>query len=238
MLNLVRSVLSRVSFSSVEEEDEETTTVKKVKIHLLIDQSGSMCSRRLSIVKGYNDFLQKQKDILVEDEECYVSTYMFNDTIKVLYEDVSLSDVQALSTQEYEPDGSTALWDSTAFLYKKILESQETARHIVVILTDGEENASVTISKKELAELRQRVSSKAEIIYMGSNQDAITNGLDIGAMQGTSLNYNDDNLLDAIESLGHAVRRGRTGDDLHFTPVERARSSGTSSLASTTTIVH
>jgi len=235
MLNLVRSVLSRVSFSSVE---EEATVIKKVKIHLLIDQSGSMCSRRLSIVKGYNDFLQKQKDILVEDEECYVSTYMFSDMINVLYEDVSLSDVPVLSTEDYEPGGSTALWDSTAFIYKKILESEEIARHIVVILTDGEENASRTTTKKALAELKQCVSSKAEIIYMGSNQDAIANGLDIGADQGTSLNYDDNNLLDAIESLGQAVRRGRTGDDLRFTPVERARSSGTSSLASTATIAH
>ena len=218
---------------------------RHVKIYLLLDKSGSMRNRSLTVVQGYNQFLQSQKDLCVEGETCDVSTYFFSDTITTIHEDVPLSEIPSLTLLQYRPHGSTALRDAIASIYQKILDSRDAVatRRIVVILTDGGENASTKTSVEDLERLKSKVASRTEILYLGSNQDALTVGQEIGATGEASLNYNDENLLEAIESVGRAVSRGRSGGDalnLRFTNIERAQSMGirSESNSSTTTEIH
>jgi len=218
---------------------------RHVKIYLLLDRSGSMRNRSLTVVQGYNKFLQSQKDLCVEGETCDVSTYFFSDTLMTIHEDVPLSEIPSLTLLQYRPHGSTALRDAIASIYQKILESRDAVatRRIVVILTDGGENASTKTSVEDLERLKSKVASRTEILYLGSNQDAVAVGQEIGATRETSLNYNDENLLEAIESMGRAVSRGRSGGNGRFTNIERAQSMGIQSEShqtnsSTTTEVH
>lgn len=201
------------------------TDYMPTKIDIIIDKSGSMGSRKQQIVQGYNQFIQKQR---ILGGECTVSTFFFSDEITVLFENQPISDTRDLARHEYEPDGMTALRDALGHVYERILNDDDhDTRRIVFILTDGMENASQRVSPERLQELRHQVSTKAEIIYMGSNQDAIAVGENIGAPRGSSLNYDDDLLLDAMDSIGRALTRARTeGTAVEFTDVERLRSSG------------
>jgi len=204
-----------------------------------------MIPRRHMVIDGYNQFLQKQKELQVPDETCDVSTYFFSDFVDTIQEDCDLSTITNLTITSYVPSGLTALLDATAHVYRRILKESDTSvvRRIVVILTDGQENASIETTTEQLEQLRNRVATKAEIIYMGSNQDAITNGAEVGATRGSSMGYDDDHLLDAMDSLGNAVARARTDpgrhDTIRFTDVERSRSVGSnvSSTSASTLVV-
>lgn len=217
---------------------------RHVKIYFLLDQSGSMRFRAPTVVHGYNQFIQSQKDLHVEGETCDVSTFFFSDSMVMIHKDVPLGDVQPLTLGDYCPHGSTALRDATACLYQKILDRKDTVptRSIVVILTDGCENASMRTSMADLERLRSRVATRAEILYLGSNQNVMMVGREMGAAPERSLSYQDENLLDAMDSAGRAVSRGRSGGGLglRFTHLERARSVGMqqSPTPSTATVVY
>jgi len=216
---------------------------RHTKIYIVIDRSGSMIPRRRDVIDGYNQFLQKQKELQVPDETCDVSTYFFSDFVDTIKEDCDLCTITDLTITSYVPSGLTALLDATAHVYRRILKESDTrvVRRIVVILTDGQENASIETTTEQLEQLRNRVATKAEIIYMGSNQDAITNGAEVGATRGSSMGYDDDHLLDAMDSLGNAVARARSDptrhDTIHFTNVERSRSMGSNVSASTLVVM-
>ena len=97
---------------------------------------------------------------------------------------------------------------------------------MLLVMTDGEENSSTRTTSNRLRELLD--TTPVEVVYMGSNQDAILNGAGMGANRDSSLAYDDLFMLEAIDSLGNAVGRVRSGQTQYivFTPQERARSGG------------
>ena len=194
------------------------------RIYVLVDESGSMLRKSAIVVNGFNEFIANQKAITVSNEECTVSTYFFNDVIKTVYEDVPIADVKQLEWYQYVATNSTALRDATCHVFNKVLEkAADTDRIIILILTDGQENSSKNTTPEQLQELQERVQEVAEIVYIGSNQDALANGQVIGATRDTTLSYVDDNLHEAISSMGSAVARARSGGErIAFTQLERS----------------
>jgi hypothetical protein len=227
-----------------------------------------MEGRRREVVSGYNEFIQKQKDTIVDGEECKVFTSFFshkffihhprhseprdasfpqrtrtplieNDQVldvpvfNLEEEQIPLYDVPELRLEDYVPYGSTALYDSLALVLFRAQAATlrdeaegKINRNIVVVITDGLENASEHVNRIKLAEITAQ--TKAEIIYLGSNQDTRAVSQELGIPAESSLDYRDDNILDAIDSLGNAVLRARSGQTsrIEFTEVERGRSSG------------
>ena len=207
-----------------------SSTKVRVRIYILVDASGSMQSRKSTVINGYNKFIKEQRELATPHQECFISIYFFNTKLNTIHDNAPLADIPDLTKEDYTPQDLTALRDATADVYQKILENAASSpedRRICVILTDGEENASEKTSVQELKDLRDKVKTVAEIVYMGSNQDAFENGDHVGATKDTSLSYNDDNLLEAIHSMGNAVGRARSnGEAIEFTRVERDVSSG------------
>jgi len=138
-----------------------------------------------------------------------------------------LDQVPQLTVDDYRPDCMTALRDAMGHVLERIeQEREETSTVLLIVMTDGEENASTTISPLQLK--RKLEDFRGEVTYMGSNQDAILNGRGFGAAAEASLNYRDENLLDAMDSLGNAIGRVRRGESqtIRYTRRERERSSG------------
>lgn len=135
--------------------------------------------------------------------------------------------------EDYQPTGMTALRDAMGHVYRRIAGETDTipTRRIVLILTDGEENSSVSVSAEELEALRKKIADRTEIIYMGSNQDAMAVGRDVGATRDSSLDYDDDRLMNAMATVGDAVVRARSGSrPIEFTDIEREISSGSATI--------
>lgn len=196
-------------------------------IYYLIDESGSMYSRKKTVIGGINEFLSEQK----KNPQCLVNIYSFNKEFKIIYENKNINDVQYMNESEYNPEGTTALFDAMGKVINKI--NSNNGKHILIILTDGEENSSTEYDYKKIKELiveKKNTNNQFEIIYIGSNQDAILNGEKFGATRESSLSYNDDNLPEAMRSATQAVSRyvSEQTQTIQFSELERAISVGNS----------
>jgi von Willebrand factor type A domain len=203
------------------QETEETD------IYFLVDESGSMEPRRKSLVSGINEVIQKQKKV---GGACRVSLFFFNEEVREAYRHKPLEEVPMLTEDDYSPDCMTALRDAMGYVLDAIATTTTSApnrrRVLLLVLTDGEENASMAVSVREL---RSKLDQfQGQVSYMGSNQDAILHGRGVGASRGSSLEYADEFLGEALDSLGNAVARVRSGETevVQFTDLERGRSSG------------
>ena len=72
----------------------------------ILDRSGSMNGLEKDTIGGFNSLIEKQKK---EDGEALVSTVLFDDESKVLYDRVPIQDVPRMTENEYFVGGCTAL---------------------------------------------------------------------------------------------------------------------------------
>jgi uncharacterized protein YegL len=223
--------LESVVQDQVTSEDSTDTfaTPNSLQLHFLIDKSGSMQDRVRQVETGYLEFLQHQKSIQTPETDVFVNTVFFSHHVESLLEKKPLEDVAPLEPGQYQPNGSTALYDAMGATLTKIKEEGAPGvKHVVIVLTDGEENSSVRYNSRDVSRLIQDLKETAEIVYMGSNQDAILQGGAMGLEAGNTLDYNDENILDAIRSTTRAVGRMRSGESrgIEYTTLERNSSMG------------
>lgn len=195
----------------------------KTYITFVLDSSGSMSKIEDDTKGGFNTFLREQRD---EPGTATVTLYEFNTNVDLVYQNYPIEDAPELDAQNYTPSGRTALHDA---LYRAVTE---TADHIsetepaeqpdnvvVVVLTDGKENASETHQERvrEQVEYRRK-EHDWEFLFIGANQDAALTASSMGMDADRSLNmaHNSDGTQAAYESTSERVsqarREGSTGD--------------------------
>ena len=127
----------------------------------LLDKSGSMFYRAEDTVGGFNSFLA---DLKKNKPDSLFSLYMFSDKCECFYDNLKVSDVKNLVTDDYVTQGNTALFDSMGEILLKYGGEVETK---FVILTDGFENASRKYTKGAIKDMIK--ASKMELIYIGAD---------------------------------------------------------------------
>ena len=212
--------------------NNDSLNLKHIDIDLVVDKSGSMDDRQKIVVSGINEFIQQQKADLLEGTTCSVSLFFFNNCIQTIFENKPLEDVLEITLDEYQPSGTTALNDAFGTCLSRIYEIpvEPTKKRILLVITDGEENSSKQFTTEKLKLLIERTKEKVEIVYMGSNQDAILNGSHYGASRESSLNYSDEFLGEALRATTNAVGRIVSGRSttVEYTQLERDISRGSS----------
>ena len=168
---------------------KENTKLKETEIVVVLDRSGSMRSIAEATVKGFNEFLNEQKNA---DGEGFLTLVQFDDRYEKNYESLHLDKVNELILDEnFIPRGSTALLDAIG----KTIEELETDRDVVfVIITDGYENAS-RVYKKEAINKMIEITTKErgwKFLFLGANQDAIKEGGSIGISGANSMTYSSN----------------------------------------------
>jgi len=162
-------------------------------------------------IGGYNSFLQ------TSDQSASISLYIFDHEFTEVYTNKLISKVQRLNRSTYTPRGTTALLDAIA----KVLEIDETPK-TVVIITDGEENASRRYTYQEIhTMIRDKKELGWKFIFMGANQDAIETACRLNIEEGSSLNFGTRNIVNAFRSASAAIQRSQDGQGLEFTQEER-----------------
>ncbi len=161
-----------------------------VDLIYILDESGSMDSMGKEPIQGVNDFVQEQKEAL--DDGATFTLIKFNNKVRYVYDDVPLSDVPVFSEKEYRPSGPTALLDAigTAINTKKAKKRNRNVA--VVIMTDGQENASQTYrSRTQIKGMVEKVEKELnwKFVYQAANQDAFENGQRMGITNCTGYDY-------------------------------------------------
>lgn len=189
-------------------------------IYFLLDRSGSMEGRVSDVIKGFNDFLHDHQQL----DDCDVSLYTFSSECTPVFQSNPASESRDLTGEDYTPSGSTALLDAMGMVLDRI-PSMSQRKQVLIVITDGEENSSHKFSRRNI---RTKVEERQglELLFIGSNQDAILNGSSLGGRQRTCLEYVDNCLYEAMRATSGAVYRYSSNMDkeIEFTQAERQSS--------------
>ena len=162
------------------------------EIIFVIDRSGSMSGLEAVTIGTYNAFIEKEAD-----GKTLITTVLFDDQYELLYNGVKPKKAH-LDNKKYFVRGSTALLDAVG---KTILdvgnrlshvgESEHPDKIIMVITTDGFENASREFTKEKVKELisHQQKKHNWSFLFFGANIDSVSTAQGIGISADCAKNY-------------------------------------------------
>lgn len=154
---------------------------RKTIYHLIVDKSGSMVDCVDNTINGFNEQVNRIKDKALEftEEDITMGLTTFNENVKHLYFQQNPKEMVLLTHENYRPSGGTALLDAVGESITEIERQVNTSliptTVIVVILTDGYENAS---KKYNLVNIRNMISKLEEsgkwtFSFIGATLDAV-----------------------------------------------------------------
>ena len=164
----------------------------RIELVMILDRSGSMHGLEADTIGGFNAMIEKEKKLGIDVR---VTTVLFNDKIDRLYEHRAIQSVRPLTERTYETGGTTALLDAVGETILRMEQSGAADRQgtkvIVVIITDGMENASTEFTKAKVKELISDKQEKAgwDFIYLGANIDAAEEADAIGVRKANAVTY-------------------------------------------------
>ena len=149
--------------------------VNWINLVFVIDKSGSMYTSKDDVTGGFKKTIDEQK--ANKDGKVTVSLYTFNEKVKQVYLGKDINEIEEF---HYSPDGMTAMNDGIGtaidnvgkWLYEKDRNGEEMpGKTLVVVMTDGLENASKEYTLKQIQDKIKEQSEKYswEFIYMGTD---------------------------------------------------------------------
>lgn len=142
--NLNATTIAGAQGASVDElaGDEATLFVR------VVDRTGSMQRFAPVVIDAGNEQIEALKGSKAADS-ILMSTWFFNQRSTLLHSYLALDNVVKLDRNNYDPDGTTALYDAVLDASTSAVAYAQTLRDagirvkvVIVIISDGEDNAS------------------------------------------------------------------------------------------------
>ena len=192
------------------------TAPEPLKIWYLIDRSGSMRPLRKAVVRETNKLLAEQRR---GDDDCRITIAQFDsqEPFELIVDDEAIGDVKPLTADDYKPRATTPLYDAIGALISRAdrrISERQTARlpeedQLLVIFTDGLENASTDYQRDTILELLdERQNQGWTIGYLGANQDAYAESRKLGIDRRSASNF--DASEGGVARANRSVSRGIT----------------------------
>lgn len=169
--------------------DQGPSAPSKNQIAMVLDRSGSMSGTEEKTVEAINGFIrQMQGDSLGKNAAFTLMTFDSQgfDVIRR----GAVSEVKPLEQKEFSPRAATPLYDAVGDTASKMTGTE---KNMLVILTDGLENASKKFTQ---ASLRALIEEKRKtgwiIIYLGANIDAWKQAESIGVPGNQAMNFSQN----------------------------------------------
>lgn len=194
-----------------------------VEVGFVIDASGSMEHLRNDTIGGFNSVIESQKS---QEGETRISAVVFNSNVKKVYDNTPVDDIIPLSKDTYKTWGCTALYDAMGTLIDSIgerlantSEEERPRKVLVVVITDGEENASEDYTFKDIQERveRQQNVYSWEFIFLGADMNAMHQAQSMGFKHEYTKVYAQnsrgvDSVYTAVDSMVCSSKLHAAGD--------------------------
>ena len=170
------------------------------EIIFIIDRSGSMGGLEEDTIGGYNAFLKRQKEA---EGGAVISTVLFSNTSEVIHDRKPIDEVHPLSKEDYRVGGCTALLDAIGGaihhihnVHKYAREEDVPEKTVVVITTDGLENASRRYDYRKVKKMVEEQTKEYgwEFLFLGANMDAIKTAGSFGIDEDHAVRFHSDSV--------------------------------------------
>jgi uncharacterized protein YegL len=194
-------------------------------IIIVLDESGSMSSKRLEVIDNMNSFIERQKAL---PDRAHVSLIKLGSAkagggVEDVWEYKDLKDVQPLTESDYNPHGFTPLLDAIGRAVE-IADISQTNKQLserdgilLLIITDGGENSSQKF--KDNSVIKSIVENRQEnnwlISYIGADIDAFSEATNYGFNAGTTLQTSKSALGGTFNMLAEKTRSLRSSYTSH-----------------------
>lgn len=190
------------------------------QVCLVLDRSGSMQAVRSDALGSVNDYIEAaQKDAALKLSRFSLVT--FNSTsIDPVRSNEAMAKVKAVAAEEYICNGWTPLYDAVArgiglldeALSKGKASRKKTSKAILVVMTDGQENASVEFRgdfgrSRVKQMIKEREAEGWLVTFLGEGLDVAAQGLNIGTQSANTAAYHPKNLRAVGEVLASSNAR-------------------------------
>ncbi len=202
-------------------------------IAVILDRSGSMQSIRDDIIGGFNSFLEQQK---AGPGRATLTLVQFDsqDPYEVIHKAKPIGEVPALTAETYSPRSTTPLLDA---LGRGINDLEATlaqaddktrpSRVVMVIITDGMENASREFRKDQIEKMIKvkQEDQDWQFVFLSADLGAIGEAGQLNIPERRSMAYDKSGLgvSMAMRSLSDnlASYRASHTDDMSFSDSDR-----------------
>lgn len=200
-------------------------------IYLLIDQSGSMSANWSETIGAVNSYVRS----LIDNPS--LSGLRFNVAafdadaglrFTELRRHVSADGWNEITNADATPRGMTPLYDAIGKITEWI-EADAPEKATVAVITDGHENSSREVSKKDAKSMMDRLREKGfDVVFLGADFDAFDDAAAVGIGAGQTMTMTAGNYGAATQSLSaRTASYGKTGDNTAVWSAEdRKRASG------------
>ena len=166
---------------------DKLSKIVDTEIIVILDRSGSMQLVKSDMEGGFDNWIRLQRELDIPGK-CLVSLAEFNTGgVRYVYESLPLNDVPYLML---EPMGGTPLLDAVGEVVTRAVSrlTNSKSRVLCVILTDGQENSSITWKKDQVKKLITDQQSKGwEFVFLGVGIDAFAEANVMGIAMGQTL---------------------------------------------------
>lgn len=155
-------------------------------IAVVLDRSGSMGSVQKQTIDGFNKFVKDQKAL---PGTAHMTLTQFDHEYEIVYSAKSIKQVPPLTSSTYVPRGNTALFDamSRTILDTKarvgaMAPAQQPSRVVVLVVSDGHENASREVKGADVRRLVDecRTKLKWDFVFLGCEEAGLRDAAHVG----------------------------------------------------------
>ena len=210
----------------VEEIIEEKSG--SLSVFILLDKSGSMASQWNEAIGSINGYVAKL------DPATQIQLDAFDSLSYDEVRNCTAKKWKKVTNEDVKPGGSTPLYDSCARIMTKG-EATQSKKMVLVVMTDGEENASHEHNKESIkARIKMWENKEWPVVVLGANFDAVdTVSGYVGVLKGRSMNMTTGNYAASMDRLAthtsvYTSSIG-TAEDFMFNDEDRAVASGAGS---------
>ena len=189
-------------------------------ITVILDRTGSMEPIRDDTIGGFNTFLKKQK---AEPGQATLTLVQFDsqDPYELIQRFRPIGDVPELTRETYVPRASTPLLDALGRgindleeCLGKLDEQDRPGKVVVVVITDGEENASREFRKEQIEKMIKKKTEKDgwEFVFLSADLSAIGDAMKLGFRDNATRSFvkSSEGVSDCMEDLSAHISAYRS----------------------------
>ena len=189
-----------------------------MNVYILLDRSGSMSTLWNEALGSINNYVTKLKN----SDKVYLAA--FDDQYEIIRE-CKAGDWKEVTNEDAQPRGMTALFDSCGKIIT-LAEENDSRKTMLVVMTDGHENASREYSQTAIkAKVKAFEEKKWEVIFLGANFDEVsTVSGGIGMVASKSMNIAAGNMMRSFDTLStYTASYAATGAAINFTEQDKVQ---------------